>query len=784
MATVKKFGTQQLFNITFAPTVGNKVLTQSNIRHTVKATANHRWPLTNGTLTNQLVVGDTVDSVFVESEDSSEYENGFRHGLVFGDGSRVSESKFQVRLCGDKRQFAYLFPHVIYPPSYNGDAMAYTWSEQELKTTPTLENTYSYVRGFVDGWVAADGTDARGQTEISSQNHEAVQWLADNAARAGYLVSGISEQEGMRTNFGNRKSTLKKIRITQDALRGWRVVSVEPLGEEPVYCAVVPEVERFALANGVYTANCAAVSVQDNLSHPAHWTTDLLMNGVGVGFDTHRGVFGLTEPTETEITYQIPDSREGWADSISLLVESYEIDYHPTVRFDYSLLRPAGAPIKSFGGTASGPEPLRQAHEQIRTQLSKAARGEIGRSQVITDVMNIIGTAVVAGNTRRSAEIALGSPQDRTFIEMKDYTKYPERGAWGWLSNNSIMIESKEDIKYLPDIAENIRLNGEPGVLNLLNIQQYGRIGEESPDAATLANPCSEIPLESWETCNLSEVFPTRCKTQAEFFEALELATLYSSTIALLPTHREETNSVIERNRRIGVSISGIAGWFDTTPTVEFIEMLRKGYRHVVKINQLLAVEAGVPPSVRVTTVKPSGSISLLAGVSPGMHYPVFSTYIRRIRVGKIAPVAQYLMDAGIPYEPDVNDENTLVFSVPVKEKARRGQRDISIWQKAALLKVLQKNWADNMVSNTITFDPEREGHEIGDVLAHFIQDIKSTSFLPDKEEGAYAQMPYEKITNATYAEMRKGISPIDWTQFSGSDGQDSKFCSNSECEL
>jgi len=530
--------------------------------------------------------------------------------------------------------------------------------------------------------------------------------------------------------------------------------------------------------------NCAATSVTDSLSHSAEWTTDLLMNGVGVGFDTHRSTFKLYQPTTAEILYQIPDSREGWADSIKLLIESYETEYHPRVFFDYSLLRPAGAPIKSFGGTASGPEPLARAHEQIREQLNLAVAGLIERTQLITDVMNIIGTAVVAGNTRRSAEIALGSPRDHTFVTMKDYSVYPERAEWGWLSNNSVMIESKEDIKYLPDIAENIKLNGEPGVLNLLNIQQYGRIGEESYDAATLANPCSEIPLESWETCNLSEVFPTRCKTLPEYYEALELATLYSSTIALLPTHRAETNAVIERNRRIGVSISGIAGWFDTTNTVDFIEMLRKGYRHVVKINQLLALEAGVPASIRVTTVKPSGSISLLAGVSPGMHYPVFSTYIRRIRVGKDAPVAQYMKDAGISFEPDVNDENTLVFSVPVKEKARRGQRDITIWQKAALLKVLQKNWADNMVSNTITFDPEREGDQIGDVLAHFIQDIKSTSFLPDHEQGAYAQMPYEKITNTTYTDMRKNITPIDWTQFSGSDGQDSKFCANDSCEI
>lgn len=555
--------------------------------------------------------------------------------------------------------------------------------------------------------------------------------------------------------------------------------------------------------------NCAAVSVTDNLSGPAEWTTDLLMNGVGVGFDTHKGTFSFTHPTEQKRTFVIPDTREGWAESIGLLLESYEQPQHPTVVFDYSHLRPAGAPIKSFGGQASGPEPLREAHELIRDRCNAFTDGVISRVELITDVMNIIGTAVIAGNTRRSAEISLGSPSDDNFRLLKDFTTYltdddgkfvlddhgqrivkhqgtrDHRAGWGWMSNNSISLETEEDFKYLPDIANNIRLNGEPGVMNLLNIQKYGRIGDEMPDAAHLCNPCAEIPLESYETCNLSEVFPTRCATEAEYFEALELATLYSSTIALLPTHRPETNAVIERNRRIGVSISGIAGWYDNIPATTFIRLLRQGYKHVRAENARLAREAGVPTSVRVTTIKPSGSISLVAGVSPGMHYPVYSTYLRRIRVGKNAPIADFMIQAGLPYEEDIKDSGTWVFAVPTQEKARRGQKDISLWQKASMVKILQRNYADNMVSNTLTFDPDTEGDQLEDVLGMFIQDVKTFSFLPDNDKtGAYEQAPYEKLTQDQYKKLRKGIRKIDWTEFGGSDGQDSRFCSNAECEL
>lgn len=165
------------------------------------------------------------------------------------------------------------------------------------------------------------------------------------------------------------------------------------------------------------------------------------------------------------------------------------------------------------------------------------------------------------------------------------------------------------------------------------------------------------------------------------------------------------------------------------------------------------------------------------------MHYPPYTRYIRRVRVGANTPIVPLLVEAGVPNEPDAYSDNTIVFEFPVESKAKRSQREISMWQKGAMVVMLQKHWADNMVSNTITFDPKTEGHQIEDFLAYTVPLTKTLSLLPDTDEGAYAQMPYQGITKAEYEERRKAIRPIDWKKFGGSDGQDSRFCTSDTCE-
>jgi ribonucleoside-triphosphate reductase len=570
--------------------------------------------------------------------------------------------------------------------------------------------------------------------------------------------------------------------------------------------------------------NCSATNTAEDLVLSAEWSMDCLMNGVGVGFSTHwRGKATAPDKKETEV-YIIPDSREGWVESLIKLMCAYiDSPKHgknkfPT--FDYSGIRQSGKAIKGFGGTASGAAPLKKMHERIEGYLDAFCKGRLetrvkvnkpdddgvwkeveveinkpyGHTRLVADIFNSIGACVVAGNVRRSAEICLGGVGDEEFIDLKNYTKNPERGEIGWMSNNSVVLEATREYKdftRIPELAARIRDNGEPGMINLHNIQKYGRYGKEIHDKATLCNPCGEIPLENFELCNLAETFPPRCKDVKTFYKALEYATLYASTVSLLPTHRPETNAIIARNRRIGVSISGIAQWASGEVPIAWGDMnytkmttfLREGYHVVKNTNVRLAKEAGVPASIRVTTVKPSGSISLLAGVTPGVHYPVSRYAIRRMRIGKDSPLVPSLVEAGIPHEDDTYSDNTLVFEFAIDHGAVRPCDEVSPWEQFSLVAQMQRCYADNMVSATIYFDKEKDGPDVEKMLAMFIPTLKSVSMLPHSGHG-YVQAPYTPCTKEEYETRRAGYVMPDFDKVKGNVPVGSKYCTGDKCML
>jgi len=544
------------------------------------------------------------------------------------------------------------------------------------------------------------------------------------------------------------------------------------------------------LKGGMSINNCSAVSVK-KMSDDVAWAIKALMVGTGVGFDTHKNEQTFNRVNEDNpVIFQIPDTREGWAEAVRRLILSYE-EGSNKVEFDYSIIRPAGAPIKTFGGTASGPEPLEKGIEEIRSYFNAYLAGRMPKSQLILDVMCSAAGFVVAGGSRRSALLALGSAQDENFLNYKNYEIYPDRAPIGWSSNNSIALESHEDFKHLPAIADNIRHSGEPGIVNVMNMQKYGRYGEKNFDRGTLTNPCSEIVLEDKELCLLTSIVPMRCVDSSGkfdeniYYRAAELASIYASTASLLPTDSEETNAVVARNHRIGVSISGFADWMQAFPANNIITWLDKGYKIVKGTNIRLAKEAGIPASIRVTCEKPEGTTSLLVGASAGMHLPSYSRYIRRMRVSEHSPIVPVLVEAGVPHEPDDYSAQTLVFEFPVDRGNVRGQRDVSVWAKAQTVVLLQRFWSDNMVSNTCTFDLKKEGGQIEDVLTFTAPFVKSLAFLPLLDEGSmYTQLPEEETTKADIEARKKQIKDINWDKFSGSDGQDSKFCNNDVCEL
>jgi ribonucleoside-diphosphate reductase alpha chain len=565
--------------------------------------------------------------------------------------------------------------------------------------------------------------------------------------------------------------------------------------------------------------NCSATDTLDDLVHSAEWTMDALMNGVGVGFSTNwRGEATAPDKKDFE-TVVIPDSREGWVESLIALMCSYidspKYGKNKFPVFDYSSIREKGMPIKGFGGQSSGPDPLIKMHKRIESFLDAFCAGELvvpatektdwaeatpevrkpySHTRLIADIFNSIGACVVAGNVRRSAEIALGDVNDPDFLDLKNYTKNPERMELGWMSNNSVSLKPDDgfdDFSYIPDMAKRIVDNGEPGMINLYNMQKYGRYGKEMPDDPSLCNPCGEIHLENFELCNLSEVFPHRCEGLEVFNQSLLYATFYSTSVSLLPTHRPETNAVIAKNRRIGVSISGIAQWasgacpesWGLMNYTRMTRVLREGYTIVRNENTRLAKGAGVPASVRVTTIKPSGSISLLAGATPGVHYPVSRYAIRRVRIGNDSPLIPALIAAKIPHEPDTYSDNTLVFEFAIYHGIVRPVEEVSPWEQFSLVAMLQRCWADNMVSATVYFDKEKDAQDVEKMLAMFIPVLKSVSMLPHSGHG-YAQAPYEPITIEQYEERLAGYDTPKFENVKGSVPVGSKFCDGDHCEL
>lgn len=597
--------------------------------------------------------------------------------------------------------------------------------------------------------------------------------------------------------------------------------------------------------------NCGAISTKD-LPIAVAWSMDMLMNGCGIGFDTWWDGQARS-PKGEGYTYVIPDSREGWVTSTALLVSSYIDDKHTKWRsqdrtapgrvdFDYSQIRPAGAPIKGFGGTASGPKPLEDLHHRIRAgfdcylrvqngadvtesikqiiqelvdldvetekfrdrafETFATVQGEktYGRTRLTADIVNAIGACVVAGNVRRSAEIIIGEVGDEEFLNLKNLKLNPERGSVYWMSNNSVRLSKTEHFtEYLSGIADRIRDNGEPGVYNQINARRCGRIRpssskgkstrEKEEDPGTIPNPCSEINLESGELCCLSELFIGKCLgdngkfSLNVYLKAVDYATFYASTVSLLPTSWKLSNAVIARNHRIGVSMTGVADFYDTYDFAHLVSSCRAGYKQVRKINRRLAREAGVAESIRVTTNKPSGSVSILAGVSPGIHFPTFQRYIRRINVGDHHEMGPLLQAAGVPHEPSQTSTATTVYEFPVDQGKARAAKDITIGEQFIMLRALQQEWSDNMVSVTIYFDPETEGDSIERMLAANIASIKSCSLLPHTEAGAYPQMPYEGIDLETYERLSLAISDIDWSKYNGADGEMPRFCNNDTCE-
>lgn len=490
------------------------------------------------------------------------------------------------------------------------------------------------------------------------------------------------------------------------------------------------------------------------------------------------GKIMIKQPNYANYVNVIEDTREGWVQSIRTIINSYFLgDVFP--EFDYSQIRPYGTPIKTFGGVASGHEPLKTLHENIVKTLEPLIGKPITETAIV-DIMNHIGVCVVAGNVRRTAEIAFGTSDE--FINLKNYEINPQRGAYGWTSNNSIYAEVGQDYS---NVAQITAKNGEPGYFWLENAQKYGRLSDApnwKDKRAKGTNPCGEQTLESYETCNLVETYPAKHDDIEDYLKTLKYAYLFAKTVTLIPTHRSETNEVMLRNRRIGLSQSGIAQVVDTKGLNYYKELCEKGYDTVQHYDDLYSGWFKIPRSIKTTSIKPGGTTPLLPGELPGIHHPESNYYIRRINIAKNSQLMLAIISAGYYFEDSVYDRTNYSVQIPVKIEGVRTIKQVSAWEQSMLAVFVQKYWADNQVSCTVTFKPE-ESKEIENILNFIQYESKGISFLPKTDKGVYQQMPYEEITEEKYAELSKYLKPLDFS-YLGEDSIGEKFCSNDTCEI
>ncbi len=480
--------------------------------------------------------------------------------------------------------------------------------------------------------------------------------------------------------------------------------------------------------------------------------------------------------------YIVPDSREGWVKLLGKVLKSH---FYSGAGFTFStvLIRGKGAPIRGFGGTASGPEELCWGIQEISAVLNRRA-GKKLRPIDALDIMNIIGYVVVAGNVRRSAQIAIGDADDVDFLKAKrwDLGSIPK---WRAMSNNSVVWDGKHELS--PDFWAGYDGNGEPyGLINLDLSRRVGRLDDDMyPDPDVIGyNPCAEQPLAPYETCCLAEIFLPNIKSAEE----LERVAIYLYRICKhslqLACHHADTQSIVHANNRMGIGITGYLqateeqkGWLDGC------------YKKLRAFDEQYSKKHDWPTSIKLTTVKPSGTLSLLAGVTPGVH-PGYSQYfIRRIRIASNSPLVDKCRAHGYPVEPVQNfdgslDNNTMVVSFPCSYPSGTAlAADTSAIEQLEHVRRLQREWSDNAVSCTVYYRPD-ELLDIQKWLADNFRDgCKSLSFLLHSEHG-FAQAPYEEISEAEFKSLSASVTPITGVSFAEEDVESLGDCEGGACPV
>jgi len=543
--------------------------------------------------------------------------------------------------------------------------------------------------------------------------------------------------------------------------------------------------------------NCSYLPVNDPKSFDE--AMYILLCGTGVGFSVERQYIDkLPEIPEklfkSQTTIVVRDSKEGWAKAFRMLVALLYAGEVPD--YDVSMIRPAGARLKTFGGRASGPAPLVDLFK-FTINMFKGATGRKLNSYECHSIMCKIGEIVVVGGVRRSAMISLSNLSD---IRMR----HAKTGQW-WetaphmaLSNNSVAYTDKPDSEtFLREWTSLVESkSGERGIFNRVSAQkQAAKNGRRNPDYEFGTNPCSEIILRPHQFCNLTEVVIKEHDTDEDLDRKVRLATILGTaqaTLTSFPYLRKIWKSNTQEERLLGVSLTGI---MDNINTNCFLMNMRERLTRLKQIaidtNKKYAKKFGIEESTAITCVKPSGTVSQLCDSASGIHARHSRYYIRTVRGDNKDPLTKFMIDQGVPSEPCVmKPDTTTVFSFPMMSPSgSRIRNDLSAVEQLDVWLIYQEHWCEHKPSVTVTVK-EEEWLDVGAFVFKHFDKMSGVSFLPHSDH-VYQQAPYQECTEDEYdAMLLKMKTRIDWSKLRDYEsvdttaGSQTMACSGDSCEI
>lgn len=828
VATVRCFGTQSVNEIAVSYSVNGQARSGNFV---VKATSNHRWILQNGEETTNLKVGDVLKggASTLESDPT-----GWVHGFIYGDGTKwrdaltevpknfnyktevaeLFKKKFAVRLCGPKAKYLMRFfdedfdgwSRVTYPSSTDGDPYVTLFTEYEMKELPNKEMPPEYIRGFVEGLLAADGSFKDGQHHGAfsvTGNGSTIAWLKDHLIYANYVPRGVPREtnlEGELTNYGVRNQSLWKLsfRESQDH-RGFRVKKIIPIGYDSVYCAIEPKYKQLTLRDGLRTGNCAYTPVDRMTAHDEAFY--LSMCSAGVGFSVERQFIAECpdlprELHQTDTIIIVPDSRIGWASSYRQLLSMLFAGFIP--RWDVSKVRPAGAPLVTFGGRASGPGPLVDLFHHAVNIFKDAISNNQRRLTSLQhhDLMTKMADVAVSGGVRRAAMISLSNPSDQRMRDAKSGEWWNLKPHFRLANNSAVWTDEPSAEMFLEEWLALVKSkSGERGIINrraLINqCRKSRRVDVDNFTDLYGINPCAEIIMRPRQFCNLTTNILRPNDTLNDIVAKVRLSTILGTIQSTLTNFRylsPEWQKNCEEERLLGVSLNGImdnrymAGLdYIRNGTYLTEDFMRDGVKLelpetlallrdvAIETNREWADRIGINPSAAITSIKPEGNNSNLVDCRPGLHGAhAKNYYIRTNRANKVDKLAQFMITQGIQAEDDVSSPDTAwVLSFPIKVPDNAITRhDYTAIEHLEIWKLYQVHYCEHKPSITVSVK-DHEWPSVGAWVYDNFDLVSGVAFLPF-DGGTYRQAPYQDCTEAEYLSLvERTPQVIDWSKFS-----------------